>query len=176
MSISTLISTPYQTYQIILSKKGIQEINEITKNSLPNKNDLTPTQDKHLKPLTKFLTLFDQAQTTTDKIKRNQLLTQSELLKPKIPLDLQGTNFQKQVWQEIFKIPLHKTITYGQLAKNIKNLKAVQAVGTACGKNPLAPLIPCHRVLAANNKIGGFASGTKNKYKLLKSEEVFPIH
>jgi O-6-methylguanine DNA methyltransferase len=88
------------------------------------------------------------------------------------PLDLAGTEFQKSVWREMLKIPFGKTKSYGEIAKAIGKPKAVRAVGGACGANSIPVLIPCHRVLAANNKIGGFGSGLGWKCKLLELEGV----
>lgn len=88
------------------------------------------------------------------------------------PLDLAGTEFQKGVWNALRKIPLGKTRSYGEIAKQIGKPKAVRAVGGACGANPIPVLIPCHRVLAANKKPGGFSSGLRWKRALLAREGV----
>lgn len=71
-----------------------------------------------------------------------------------LPLKTAGTAFQRRVWAEISAIPLGKTETYGQLAKNLKN--APRAVGQACGANPYPLVVPCHRVVASNGGLGGF--------------------
>ena len=88
------------------------------------------------------------------------------------PLDLQGTEFQKSVWREMLKIPYGKTKSYGEIAQAVGKPKAVRAVGGACGANSIPVLVPCHRVLAANNKIGGFGSGLGWKCRLLEIEGV----
>jgi O-6-methylguanine DNA methyltransferase len=88
------------------------------------------------------------------------------------PLDLDGTDFQKAVWQLLLRIPLGQTESYGELAARLGNPKAMRAVGGACGANPIPLLVPCHRVLAANRKIGGFSGGMDWKYKLLTIEGV----
>jgi methylated-DNA-[protein]-cysteine S-methyltransferase len=91
------------------------------------------------------------------------------------PLDLSGgTEFQQDVWRAMTKIPSGQTSSYGELAKAIGNLKAVRAVGGACGANPIPVLVPCHRVLAANHKIGGFSGGLDWKRKLLEREGIKP--
>lgn len=82
----------------------------------------------------------------------------------------QGTDFQKQVWQAIAAIPPGKTKTYGELAEAIGRPKAYRAVANACGKNPMPLFIPCHRVVAAHGKIGGFSSGLAWKKLLLDAE------
>ncbi len=89
------------------------------------------------------------------------------------PLDVScGTAFQQQVWAVLSGIALGKTLSYGQVASAIGKPKAVRAVGAACGANPIPLLVPCHRVLAANRKIGGFSGGLEWKQKLLQREGV----
>ena len=83
---------------------------------------------------------------------------------------IQGTDFQKKVWKQLLRIPKGKTTTYAKIAHKIGSPKAVRAVGTACGKNRIAYLIPCHRVLSSNGKLGGYATGTKRKVAMLTSE------
>jgi O-6-methylguanine DNA methyltransferase len=91
------------------------------------------------------------------------------------PLDLsRGTKFQQSVWAAMRKIKLGHTQSYGEIAMSIGNPKAVRAVGGACGANPIPLLVPCHRVLAANQKIGGFSGGLEWKRKLLACEGVTP--
>ncbi len=89
------------------------------------------------------------------------------------PLDWTGkTEFQTSVWRELLKIPAGKTKSYGEIAAAIGNLKAVRAVGGACGANPIPVLVPCHRILAANKKMGGFSGGLEWKRDLLSREGV----
>jgi len=88
------------------------------------------------------------------------------------PLDLAGTEFQKRVWNVLRKISTGKTKSYGEIAQAIGKPKAVRAVGGACGANPIPVLVPCHRVLAANKKLGGFSGGLDWKRSLLKREGI----
>ena len=89
------------------------------------------------------------------------------------PLDFSGgTEFQRAVWHALQKIPAGQTRSYGEIAQLIGRPKAVRAVGGACGANPIPLLIPCHRVLAANGKIGGFSGGLDWKRRLLQREGV----
>lgn len=89
------------------------------------------------------------------------------------PLDLsRGTEFQQRVWDAMQKIRVGQTQSYGEIARTIGKPKAVRAVGGACGANPIPVLIPCHRVLAANRRIGGFSSGLDWKRTLLAREGV----
>lgn len=89
-----------------------------------------------------------------------------------IPLFLEGTIFQKNVWNELCKIPFGQSRSYKNIAIKIKNEKAYRAVGTSNGKNPIAIIIPCHRVINANGGLGGYSSGLKIKKKLLKIENI----
>lgn len=89
------------------------------------------------------------------------------------PLDLShGTHFQQRVWKVLKSIDCGKTLSYGEVADEIGDRKAVRAVGRACGANPIPVLIPCHRVLAAKQKMGGFSGGLDWKRKLLTREGV----
>ena len=89
------------------------------------------------------------------------------------PLDLSGgTAFQHAVWQAMQRIRRGQTRSYGDIARAIGKPKAVRAVGGACGANPIPLLVPCHRVLAAGGRIGGFSGGLDWKRKLLAREEV----
>lgn len=88
------------------------------------------------------------------------------------PLDMAGTAFQKSVWHALRKISLGRTKSYGEIAAAIGRPRAVRAVGGACGANPIPVLVPCHRVLAANQKLGGFSGGLDWKRRLLKREGI----
>ena len=87
-------------------------------------------------------------------------------------LYMKGTDFQKKVWKAIAEICYGKTKSYFDIAKRIKNINALRAVGTACGKNPLPIVIPCHRVISKDGGIGGFGGGLQLKRKMLKIEKV----
>ena len=89
------------------------------------------------------------------------------------PLDLSAsTDFQRKVWAALKKISCGQTKSYAVIAATVGKPKAARAVGGACGANPIPLLIPCHRVLAANKKIGGFSGGLDWKKKLLSRELV----
>ena len=87
-----------------------------------------------------------------------------------LPLNPVGTGFQEKVWSELQRIPYGETITYKTLAIRLGDVKAIRAVGTANGRNPLAILIPCHRVIGAGNKLTGYAGGIWRKKMLLELE------
>jgi O-6-methylguanine DNA methyltransferase len=88
------------------------------------------------------------------------------------PLDLAGTEFQKSVWNALRKIACGQTKSYGEIARAVGKPKAVRAVGGACGANPIPVLVPCHRVLDANKKLGGFSGGLNWKRELLVREGI----
>jgi methylated-DNA-[protein]-cysteine S-methyltransferase len=85
-------------------------------------------------------------------------------------LNPQGTPFQQKVWQELLKIPCGQTTTYGAIAKRI-GCRSAQAVGQAVHRNPIAIIIPCHRVIGADGSLTGYASGLDVKQKLLQIEQ-----
>lgn len=88
-----------------------------------------------------------------------------------IDLAPQGTEFQRRVWQALREIPYGQTISYGELARRLGDVKAVRAVGLANGANPIAVVIPCHRVIGANGSLVGFGGGLPTKRALLDLEQ-----
>jgi methylated-DNA-[protein]-cysteine S-methyltransferase len=88
-----------------------------------------------------------------------------------VPMELDGTPFQREVWTELSRIPYGETISYGELARRVGRPSAPRAVGQANGRNPIPVIVPCHRVLASNG-IGGYGGGLKVKRQLLAVEGV----
>jgi methylated-DNA-[protein]-cysteine S-methyltransferase len=89
-----------------------------------------------------------------------------------LALALQGTDFQKQVWDSLLSIPAGTTTTYASIAHQIGRPKAVRAVGSAVGRNPISVIVPCHRVLASSGSLGGYVAGLDFKRRLLGLEGV----
>ena len=89
-----------------------------------------------------------------------------------LPLDWRGTNFQKRVWKLLLEIPFGETRTYGDIARALGNAGASQAVGAANGKNPVAIVVPCHRVIGTSGHLTGYAGGIERKRFLLTHEGV----
>jgi methylated-DNA-[protein]-cysteine S-methyltransferase len=87
-----------------------------------------------------------------------------------LPLRMQGTDFQRRVWRELTAIPYGETWSYGQLAKRIGSPNASRAVGLANGRNPIAVIVPCHRVIGADGSLTGFGGGLPRKQWLLTHE------
>jgi methylated-DNA-[protein]-cysteine S-methyltransferase len=87
-----------------------------------------------------------------------------------LPLALAGTPFQSEVWKALREIPYGETISYGELARRIDRPRAVRAVGLANGRNPIAVIVPCHRVIGADGTLTGFGGGIERKRLLLDLE------
>lgn len=83
-----------------------------------------------------------------------------------------GSPFFESAWKKMSQIPSGRVTTYGELARALKKSGAARAVGNACNANPNAPGVPCHRVVASNGSLGGYAGGQKKKIDLLKKEGV----
>ena len=97
----------------------------------------------------------------------------NKLKKFESKLDIrEGTKFQRKVWKYLEKIPYGETCSYKQIAKQVGNNKGYRAVGNANGKNPIPIIIPCHRVITTNGKLGGYGSGIWRKEILLRLEGV----
>ncbi|MNR79284.1 Methylated-DNA--protein-cysteine methyltransferase [compost metagenome] len=89
-----------------------------------------------------------------------------------VRLDMRGTEFQRSVWQELTAIPFGASVSYGQHAQRLGNPKALRAVGSAIGKNPVSIIVPCHRVIGASGAVTGYAGGLERKRFLLALEGV----
>ena len=90
-----------------------------------------------------------------------------------LPLAQRGTPFQQKVWNQLTAIPYGKTISYMAVSKLLGNVKAIRAIGTANGRNPIAIIVPCHRVIGSNAKLTGYAGGLWRKQWLLEHEAKF---
>jgi O-6-methylguanine DNA methyltransferase len=93
-----------------------------------------------------------------------------------IPLDLRGTAFQTRVWKQLLNIKLGKTISYGELATVLELPQGARAIGMAVGRNPVAVIVPCHRVLGQNGSLTGYGGGLHRKRWLLGHEGVIPMN
>ena len=88
-----------------------------------------------------------------------------------VPLDLDGTAFQKKVWQALCRIPYGETRSYGEVARQVGNPRAARAVGMANHENPAAIVVPCHRVIRGDGRLGGYGGGRRKKSALLRLEQ-----
>jgi methylated-DNA-[protein]-cysteine S-methyltransferase len=87
-----------------------------------------------------------------------------------LPMEMAGTDFQRRVWAALCEIPYGETISYGELARWVGNPKASRAVGLANGRNPIAIVVPCHRVIGADGSLTGYGGGLDRKVWLLEHE------
>jgi methylated-DNA-[protein]-cysteine S-methyltransferase len=143
-------------FKVFTSKKGLRKIALNDRYAVINKADVTK-----LNPDDPYMhNIFNELKEYFSR----------ERKKFSVPLDIRGTDFQKKVWKELQKIPFGKTVSYKFIAEKIGNLKAIRAVGRANGTNPVPVVIPCHRVIESNGKIGGYSCGIEIKEKLLELE------
>ncbi len=145
-------NSPLGILKISADEKGIKEIDFVKKGIKSTQNSSCEIIDQCIRQLDEYF----QGKRETFELKLN----------PK------GTEFQKRVWKELWKIPYGKTLSYGDIARRIKNQEAVRAVGQAIGRNPISIIIPCHRVIGGNGSLTGFASGLWRKEWLLKHEGI----
>jgi len=124
---------------------------------------------------------FDDSEVADNKSRNKEVIDQltryfnGKLAKFTVNIDLIGTPFQVRVWRELGKIPYGTTISYKQLAKRLGTSRGFQAVGRANAANPVAIIVPCHRVLGTDGSLVGYASGVKTKEFLLKLEGALMI-
>jgi methylated-DNA-[protein]-cysteine S-methyltransferase len=123
---------------------------------------------------TSSLPIFDEVTRWLDDYfagKRTENAVMSEKTDGRIAVRPQGTAFQQCVWQVLLTIPYGETVSYGEIARMV-GCKSAQAVGQAVGANPVALLIPCHRVIAAHGQLGGYEYGIEIKKRLLEVENI----
>ncbi len=144
----THFSSPIGTLEISGNEDGISQVLFLDEG--PSIHESSPILDECVKQLGEY---FKNKRTEFD-----------------LRLNPSGTDFQKTVWEELQKIPHGKTISYMDLAKRLGDPKVIRAGGTANGKNPIAIIIPCHRVIGSDGSLTGYAGGLKRKQWLLEHE------
>jgi methylated-DNA-[protein]-cysteine S-methyltransferase len=152
-----IMSSPIGKLKLVASDDGLAAI--LWENEKPNRVRLGTTSEDQAHPI--LLKTERQLKEYFDG-KRKSF---------EIELDAVGTDFQKQVWEALLAIPFGETRSYGQLAKQLGNPCASRAVGAANGKNPIAIVVPCHRVIGSTGKLTGFAGGLDAKQHLLGLED-----
>ena len=150
------ILTPHGTFVATYSQTGLSRLEFPEKVAPPKKNPA-------------LIGLAKRWHATTTNALKTMLLGQAPTDLP--PLDLSsGTEFQISVWRQLLQISLGQARSYIELAGRLGKPGASRAVGSACGANPIPVIVPCHRVLAAHGRIGGFSGGPGWKQRLLKIE------
>jgi len=153
MTAHAQIETPDGVFTAIFSEKGLAELSFPDRPCAINSSGIVPKQWKE-----------DTAAALRSVLRGEQ----PERLPP---LDFsKGSSFQRRVWKALVEIPAGETRSYGEIATAVDAPGAARAVGAACGANPIPVLVPCHRVLAAHGKLGGFSAGLKWKRLLLERE------
>ncbi len=112
----------------------------------------------------------DNAKPFVEARKQLEAYFAGELTEFDLPLNMRGTEFQRQVWQKLQTIPFGMTISYGELAELVGNPNSSRAVGAANGRNPISIIVPCHRVIGSNGKLTGYSGGMERKEWLLAHE------
>jgi O-6-methylguanine DNA methyltransferase len=150
------------------SEKGLVELDFPIEDGLVMPNQKNGSRAVNSKQIP--LQILRWHRTTTEALKS---VLAGRKVKDLPPLDWTGkTEFQKSVWRTMLKLGPGKTRSYGEIAALIGHPRAMRAVGSACGANPIPLLVPCHRVLAAGGKIGGYGSGLDRKRDLLAREGI----
>jgi methylated-DNA-[protein]-cysteine S-methyltransferase len=134
----------------------------------------------HLQEEDGYITAIHLADEPFDDVEESDLLRQCRLQLEEyfagtrrffdIPMKQSGTDFQQRVWQQLLHIPFGKTLSYRDLSKQLGDVKAIRAVGTANGRNSLAIVVPCHRVIGSDRSLTGYAGGLHRKQWLLEHE------
>lgn len=158
MSLQYTFKTPVGHISLVASAKGLQGVYLSRQKNIPSIKDFK-SADKAGRILQSAATQLNDYFAGRRK-------------KFNLAFDVQGTDFQKKVWAELSRIPYGEVCSYSEIAKKIKNPKAVRAVGSANGKNPLCIVVPCHRVIAADGTLGGYSGGLKVKMQLLQVEDI----
>jgi methylated-DNA-[protein]-cysteine S-methyltransferase len=148
--------SPVGTLKLIATDKGLAAI--LWENDNPNRVRLTPLVENKTHPV---LVATERELTEYFEGRRTSF---------SVNLDPVGTEFQNKVWRALSEIPFGETRSYGEIAKRIGSAKAVRAVGSANGKNPISIIVPCHRVIGASGQLTGFAGGLGIKKQLLTLE------
>ncbi|MGA1039678.1 MAG: methylated-DNA--[protein]-cysteine S-methyltransferase [Ilumatobacteraceae bacterium] len=153
LTASRVIATPIGRLTLVASSKGLQHVTFGAK-KLSTAKSVSSKANDHL--------------TQTERQLREYFAGKRK--KFSIKLDISSTEFQESVWYALNKIAYGKTVSYAQQAKLVRKPKAFRAVGSANGKNPVAIILPCHRVIASNGTLGGYGGGLAIKRKLLALE------
>lgn len=153
------ITSPVGTLRLIASDKGLCAV--LWDRDDPNRTGVSPGIENGSHPV-----LVEAEKQLNEYFQKKRKVFS-------VVLDFEGTDFQKKVWAALLTIPFGETRTYGQIAEQIGNPKAVRAIGGAANSNPICIIAPCHRVIGATGKLVGFGGGLANKALLLDIERAY---
>ncbi len=151
-----LVGSPIGSLKLVASERGLVAL--LWENDRPRRVPLGGMGESHDQPVLK------QTEAQLGEYFASERITFT------VPLDMRGTPFQKLVWEALLAIPYGETRTYSQLASQLGSPRATRAVGAANGRNPVAIIAPCHRVIGSSGKLTGFAGGLAAKAHLLELE------
>ena len=165
------IRFPWGVILVACSGKGVQQVRLLPRNGRNGKRN-SDTFSEHSEP--------SVAQSKAAQVAAQAVAQLAEYLAGKrrrfaLPLDLRGTPFQRRVWKALLRIPYGETRSYLQIAREVGNPKAARAVGMANHANPAGIIVPCHRVIASDGSLGGYAGGIQLKARLLRLEATLPL-
>ena len=161
--------SPWGEIRVGCSAIGVQEAHFLPRNG-KRKEPVLSQQPQLAAPLRKA------AEVATQAVAQLEEYFSGKRRRFTLPLDLRGTLFQRRVWKALQQIPYGETRSYRQIALQVGNPKAARAVGMANHANPVGLIVPCHRVLASDGSLGGYAGGTRLKARLLRLEaSSYPI-
>jgi len=155
----TTMSTPVGELTLIAGPRGLRAV--LWPKELPEPDRLPTADDGDP----------DAARILREAVLQLEEYFAGELHEFDLPLDPVGTAFQQSAWMELRRIPYGETISYGEQARRLGDVKKSRAVGAANGRNPLSIVVPCHRVVGANGSLTGFAAGVEAKAWLLHHEQ-----
>lgn len=147
----SFMESPVGWIRISASDRGITEVHLLGEDETPGESKPSPVVEACRKQLEEY---FDGTRLDFD-----------------VPMDLVGTPFQLAVWRELLRIPFGETLSYGEVARNVGKEKASRAVGGANHNNPLAIIIPCHRVIGSDGRLVGYGGGLDKKSWFLIHEK-----
>ena len=152
----SLIKTPLGDLELVTSSRGIRRLEFV--------------YDQAVHQVIEDEETTDDASLATETQRQLDGYFAGTLLEFKLPLDPQGTEFQRRAWDVIANVPFGETMSYGTVALLAGAPGAARAAGSACGHNPIVLLVPCHRVVASGGGIGGYGAGMHRKVWLLEHE------
>jgi AraC family transcriptional regulator of adaptative response/methylated-DNA-[protein]-cysteine methyltransferase len=158
------LSTAIGTLLVVGSAKGLRALRLVDGERLDAVLDKVREDNPHAE-------LADDAKAIRPLLRQIEAVIGGRQAAAKVPLDMRGTSFQKRVWQALVRVPWGKTATYSELARKMGSPRAVRAVASACARNPVTFIVPCHRIVRKGGGLGGYYWGREIKRELLEREK-----
>jgi AraC family transcriptional regulator of adaptative response/methylated-DNA-[protein]-cysteine methyltransferase len=158
------LSTPIGTFLVVGSAKGLRAL-RLLDGERPN-----AVLDK-VRVDNPDAELVEDSKAIGSLVRQVEAVIGGRLPAAQVRLDMRGTPFQKRVWQALVRVPWGKTATYSELARKMGSPRAVRAVASACARNPVTFIVPCHRIVRKGGGLGGYYWGLEMKRELLEREK-----